>query len=359
MVNKIETKLLHVDKNVEDNKSCVHIVDAARLIRAGEVVAFPTETVYGLGANALSDEAVGKIYQAKGRPSDNPLIVHIGEMSQLALVARDVSDDAQRLIDAFWPGPLTLILPSTSAVAKLVTAGLPTVGVRMPDHPVALELIRQANVPIAAPSANLSGRPSPTSAEHVRKDLAGKIAAILDGGQTGVGVESTVIDMTVYPALILRPGGVTYEQIKSVLGQVEMDPAFLVDAETSPRSPGMKYAHYAPKGELWLVSGETAAVRRKMEELLLQAKRSGLRTGVLATAESASLWSGKPFVDAVLPCGSSSDLAAVARDLYATLRAFDDLQIQFIVSETFPRTDMGLAVMNRLEKAAAGRILSV
>jgi L-threonylcarbamoyladenylate synthase len=359
MTNQIETKVWIVDKDVENWQSCAQIVDAAELIRQGEVVAFPTETVYGLGANALSNEAVEKIFLAKGRPSDNPLIVHIGEMSQLRMVAREIPERAMKLIDAFWPGPLTLILPKTDQVASLVTAGLDTVGVRMPDHPLALALIREAGVPIAAPSANRSGRPSPTTADHVRGDLNHRIAGILDGGCTGVGVESTVLDVTVEPAVILRPGGITLEQIKEVIGDVELDPAFLVGATETPRSPGMKYAHYAPEGEMWLVFGRTEAVRDKMLELLASAKRHGRKTGVLATEETASFWRQQADADVVLSCGSRNDLHSVAQQLYAVLRQFDDEQVQFIAAETFPREGMGMAVMNRLEKAAGGRIVRV
>lgn len=359
MGKQMITKMWTVDKDVEDPLTCTQIVDAARLIREGEVVAFPTETVYGLGADALSNQAVEKIFKAKGRPSDNPLIVHIGSIEQLTQVVSQVTDEAKRLLDAFWPGPLTLILPKQQTVADLVTAGLETVGVRMPDHPVALGLIQAAGVPIAAPSANLSGKPSPTTAGHVRVDLDGKIAAIVDGGPTGVGVESTVIDMTVHPAMILRPGGVTYEQLQEVLGIVEIDPSFLLGTEESPRSPGMKYTHYAPEGELWLVKGGANQVRQQMEGMLQDAKRLGRKTGVLVTAETKALWQGYAQADVVLSCGSVDDLGSVARDLYAVLRQFDDLGVQYIVSPVFPRSGMGLAVMNRLEKAAGGRVATV
>jgi len=361
MTKKIDTKIWHVDKNVEQFQSYPQVVDelvdAAQLIKNGELVAFPTETVYGLGANALSDEAVEKIYTAKGRPSDNPLIVHIGDLSQLPLVAREVSEKAKRLMDAFWPGPLTLFLPKTDAVASRVTAGLPSVGVRMPDHPVALALLKAAEVPIAAPSANRSGRPSPTTAEHVLEDLRGRIAGIVDGGHTGVGVESTTIDMTVDPPMIHRPGGITYEQIKEVIGEVDIDPAFMQEAQENPLSPGMKYTHYAPQGELWLVAGESSEARAKMAELLQEAHRRGYKTGVMTAAEDVRQWENSPYADVVLPCGSKDDLTSVARDLYATLRSFDEKGVQFIVSSTYPRQGMGLAVMNRLEKAASGRII--
>lgn len=358
MLLPMVTKMWTVDKGVEDLETCAQIVDAARLIQQGEVVAFPTETVYGLGADALSNQAVEKIFVAKGRPSDNPLIVHIGSIGQLETVVSQVTDDAQRLIEAFWPGPLTLILPKQDTVADLVTAGLETVGVRMPDHPVALSLINAAGVPIAAPSANLSGKPSPTTAQHVRGDLEGRIAAIVDGGATGVGVESTVIDMTVKPAMILRPGGVTFEQLQAVLGTVEIDPAFLLGAEESPRSPGMKYTHYAPEGELWLVNGKREAVHKRMESMLREARQMGCKTGVLVTSENAAEWEGSDCADAVLSCGSLSDLGSVARDLYGVLRQFDSLGVQFMVAPVFPRKGMGLAVMNRLEKAAGGRVVT-
>jgi L-threonylcarbamoyladenylate synthase len=355
----VETKLLSVDKNVEHLETCAQVVDAARLLREGELVAFPTETVYGLGANAFSDEAVEKIYVAKGRPSDNPLIVHIADLAQLDEVAKDIPEVAFSLIKAFWPGPLTLLLPKTEQVAQRVTR-LETVGVRMPDHPLALALIRAAGVPVAAPSANRSGRPSPTTARHVQQDLDGRIAAILDGGETGVGVESTVLDLTVTPPMILRPGGITREQLLEVLAEVAVDPAFAAAKTQAPRSPGMKYTHYAPQGELWLVDGKGAdGVREKMRELLQQAKAQGLSTGVLATDETISDWQTSPGIDAVLSCGSSQDPASIARHLYACLRQFDDLGIQYIVAETFPRAGMGMAVMNRLEKAAGGRIVYV
>lgn len=349
----------HVEKNVENLQSCTQIVDAAALLRSGEVVAFPTETVYGLGANALSDESVEKIFLAKGRPSDNPLIVHIGERNQLPTVARHIPEKGNRLMEAFWPGPLTIILPKTDQVASLVTAGLDSVGVRMPDHKIALALLKEADVPIAAPSANRSGRPSPTTANHVLTDLDGRIAGVLDGGPTGVGVESTVIDVTVDPPIILRPGGVTREELEAVIGHVELDPSFQVGAVETPRAPGMKYTHYAPEGEMWLVMGEADKVRRQQADMLREAKRNGLRTGVLATEESADFWGEFAEADVVLSVGSTARLDEVAQQLYAALRQFDEEKVQYIVSETFSREGLGMAVMNRLEKAAGGRVLSV
>lgn len=353
------TKVWIVDKHVENAQTCTQVVDAAELLRNGDVVAFPTETVYGLGANALSDESVEKIFLAKGRPSDNPLIVHIGDKSQLSTVARHIPEKGNRLIEAFWPGPLTIILPKTDQVASLVTAGLDSVGVRMPDHDIALALLKEAGVPIAAPSANRSGRPSPTTAEHVLHDLDGRIAGVLDGGPTGVGVESTVIDVTVDPPMVLRPGGVTREELEAVIGPVELDPSFQVGAAQTPRAPGMKYTHYAPEGEMWLVAGEKDKTHMQQVEMLREAKRNGLRTGVLATEESTGFWSGRTEADVVLSVGSAARLDEVAQQLYAVLRKFDEEKVQYIVSETFSREGLGMAVMNRLEKAAGGRVLSV
>ncbi|WP_400162244.1 L-threonylcarbamoyladenylate synthase [Brevibacillus sp. TJ4] len=363
MERRVATKIWTVDKNVENNVesylSCTQIVDAASLLREGEVVAFPTETVYGLGANALSNEAVEKIFWAKGRPSDNPLIVHIGSKEQLSMVASQLPEKAERVIEAFWPGPLTVILPRTDRVASLVTAGLDSVGVRMPDHPMALALLREAGIPIAAPSANRSGRPSPTTASHVQADLDGRIAGILDGGLTGVGVESTVLDVTAEPPMILRPGGITREQLEAVIGPVAVDPSFEVGAVETPRSPGMKYTHYAPEGEMWLVAGEFSQVRQKKAEMLRQARQHGLKTGVLTTDEHLDFWRDVADADVVFSVGSSARLEEVAQRLYAVLRQFDDANVQFIVSEAFSRDGLGMAVMNRLEKAAGGRILSV
>lgn len=359
MALKRKTKVWIVDKNVENLQACTQIVDAAQFLRDGETVAFPTETVYGLGADALSDEAVEKIFMAKGRPSDNPLIVHIADKEQVNDIASSLPEKGAALIEAFWPGPLTLILPKTERVASLVTAGLDTVGVRMPDHPVALALIKQAGVPVAAPSANRSGRPSPTTAEHVMADLAGRIVGVVDGGATGVGVESTVLDVTVEPPLICRPGGITREQLEEVIGEVAIDPAFLPDAAEAPRSPGMKYTHYAPEGEMWLVDGEESRVYEQMRTMLAEAKRHGRKTGVMATMESLPYWRQQQVADVVISVGSRSELEQVAQHLYGVLREFDDEQVQFIVGETFPRSGIGMAVMNRLEKAAGGRILTV
>ncbi|KHE69210.1 L-threonylcarbamoyladenylate synthase, partial [Halobacillus sp. BBL2006] len=247
----METKFWKPSQPLENNSS---IEEAAQLLRNQHVVAFPTETVYGLGADATNEEAVQRIFEAKGRPSDNPLIVHVADIEQVEELAQNIPERAYQLMEAFWPGPLTLVLESNGVAAKNVTAGLSTIGIRMPDHPLALALLRNAGKPLAAPSANRSGRPSPTEAEHVWQDLNGRVSGILDGGATGVGVESTVLDCTSQPPVILRPGGVTKEDLEKILSKVDIDNA-LKDEQRQPKSPGMKYTHYAPEAPLWLVEG--------------------------------------------------------------------------------------------------------
>lgn len=348
-MKEIETKYWIVDKVDLLNDSCPQLREASSLIHAGEVVAFPTETVYGLGGNALSNESIDKIFIAKGRPNDNPLIVHVASEQQLLKVVSTVPPLAKRLMRAFWPGPLTLVLPKGESISENVTAGLDTVAVRIPDHPVALKLIELADVPIAAPSANLSGRPSPTSAKHVLNDLKGRISGVVDGGTTGIGVESTVVDCTEEIPIILRPGGVTKEQLEEVVGIVTIDPA-LTDDGQAPRSPGVKYKHYAPKGAMTLVSGSPAFLQNQVNN----DKESGYKVGVLTTKENEAFYKA----DVVLSCGSRKDLYSVARHLYDTLRTFDEYDVDIILSEVFPQEGVGKAIMNRLEKAAAGRSIT-
>lgn len=351
----IQTKYWHVDNCVDDLLDCPQVREAALLLRQNELVAFPTETVYGLGGNGLVDETVEKIYTAKGRPSDNPLILHIADRGQLVDMVANVPLLAEALMEAFWPGPLTLVLPKKIGVAKRASAGLDTVAVRMPDHPVAEALIRVAGIPVAAPSANLSGRPSPTTGGHVREDLEGRIAGILDGGPTGIGVESTVVDVTGEVPLILRPGGITAEQIAEITGEVAVDPGLLGDGPDAPRSPGMKYRHYAPDGEMWLVEApDEVQMRARLVQAVRQAKREGRRIGVLTTEESAAAYTD---ADVVLACGQRTDMISVARQLYDVLRRFDQEHVDVIFSETFPHTGVGAAVMNRLVKAAGGKYL--
>ncbi|MBO1624050.1 threonylcarbamoyl-AMP synthase [Bacillus cereus] len=344
----MHTNMWVVDNVVEIKKDYPQLQEAARLLRENEAIAFPTETVYGLGANAMNDEAIAKIFEAKGRPSDNPLIVHIGAKSQLGEIVREITPVAEELMKHFWPGPLTIILPKKDGISEKVTAGLDTVGVRMPDHPVALALIEEANVPVAAPSANRSGRPSPTLASHVYEDLNGKIAGIVDGGATGVGVESTVIDCTSDVPTILRPGGITKEQLEDVIGTVSLDPA-LKDEKEKPKAPGMKYTHYAPKAPLSIVEGS----RDFIQQLVDKKKSEGYAVGVLTTEENQHVYKA----DVVLSCGMRSDLASVATKLYDVLRTFDASKVDMIFSESFPNEGIGNAIMNRLTKAAGHHII--
>ncbi|EJP85451.1 threonylcarbamoyl-AMP synthase [Bacillus cereus] len=344
----MHTNMWVVDNVVERKKYYPQLQEAAKLLRENEAVAFPTETVYGLGANAMDDEAIAKIFEAKGRPSDNPLIVHIGTKSQLDGIVKEIPPVAEKLMAHFWPGPLTIILPRKEGISERVTAGLNTVGVRMPDHPVALALIEEANVPVAAPSANRSGRPSPTLASHVYEDLNGKIAGIVDGGATGVGVESTVIDCTSTVPTILRPGGITKEQLEAVIGTVSLDPA-LKDEKEKPKSPGMKYTHYAPKAPLSIVKGS----REFIQQLVDEKKEEGFKVGVLTTEEYQHIYNA----DVILSCGVRSDLASVATKLYDVLRTFDASEVDVIFSESFPNEGIGNAIMNRLTKAAGHHII--
>jgi L-threonylcarbamoyladenylate synthase len=345
----MKTMVWKVDKHVDNLESNPHVVDAAQLLRKNEVVALPTETVYGLGGNAESDEAVAKIFAAKGRPGDNPLIIHIAEKEQILRFVTEIPIKAEQLMEAFWPGPLTIIFKKKDGVlSETATAGLATVAVRMPNHPVAMALLKKCQLPIAAPSANSSGKPSPTNAEHVMEDLAGKIAGVLDGGATGVGVESTVVDCTESIPVILRPGGVTKEQLEAVIGEVRVDPA-LANDDSKPKAPGMKYQHYSPNAPLYLVEGSRAFLQHLVDEK----KKEYLRVGVLTTEENVAEYSS----DVVLACGKRLELSTVAASLYETLRAFNHEKVDIIYSEVFPDSGVGNAVMNRLQKAAGNKLI--
>jgi len=345
----METKLWVVDKNGDNLKSYPHIKEAARLLTNNEVVAFPTETVYGLGANATLDHAVNKIFEAKGRPSDNPLIVHIANRTQLDDIASDVPDVVDILIEHFWPGPLTLVLRKKATyISERVTAGLDTVAVRMPDHPIALAILEEAKVPVAAPSANLSGRPSPTTAAHVVDYLKGRISGIVDGGPTGVGLESTVLDCTEEVPVILRPGGITKEQLERVCGQVHVDAALVVEGQ-APKSPGMKYTHYAPKAPVSIVEGSP----QFLQDVVKEKQLAGFKVGVLTTSEREGFYDAERIVI----CGTRSDLKTVASGLYDALRSFDESDVDYIISESFPQEGLGVAIMNRLLKAASFQVI--
>lgn len=335
-------------------------IDEAEMQRAGEVlkngglVAFPTETVYGLGADALDERASVKIYGAKGRPSDNPLIVHIADWEDIYKIAVDIPKEAKLLADKFWPGPLTMVLKKSEAVPLTTTGGLSTVAVRMPDHRIARELIRAGGGYIAAPSANTSGRPSPTKAQHVAEDMDGIIEMIIDGGDVSIGLESTIVDLTDEVPTILRPGYINQEMLEVVVGQVEMDKG-LISEDAKPKAPGMKYRHYAPKAELIIVEGEMRRVRERINELVKEAEASGKKVGVIGTDESLLYYKA----DLVTSIGSREDEITIAQHLYGILRDFDSSDIDIIYSESFETPHMGQAIMNRLIKAAGHQIIEV
>lgn len=346
---KTEIKKLNLDKIDEEI-----VEEAAEIIREGGLVAFPTETVYGLGADAMSVSASKKIYEAKGRPSDNPLIVHIADSGDLKKLTDKVPKEAKKLADAFWPGPLTMIVQKNEAVPYETTGGMDTVAVRMPNHPVALALIKASGTFIAAPSANTSGRPSPTKAGHVKQDLDGKIPLILDGGIVGIGIESTIVDLTEETPMILRPGYITKEMLEEVIGEVQIDPGIIAsDSLEKPRAPGMKYKHYAPKAELTLVTGEREAVVNTINRLTKEQMSCGKKVGIIATDETAA---GYPKGD-ILSIGTRGDEDTIARHLYSILRKFDDIGVDLIYSESFASSGLGQAIMNRLLKAAGHHVL--
>jgi L-threonylcarbamoyladenylate synthase len=328
---------------------------AANVIRKGGLVAFPTETVYGLGANALDSNAVASIFKAKERPADNPVIVHIASKTDLYRLAKSVPSKVEKLAARFWPGPLTLVLKRSSTVPDVTVAGLDTVGIRIPRNKIALALIHMSGVPIAAPSANRAGKPSPTTAKHVMDDLAGRIDIVLDGGSTQVGVESTVIDMTSRVPQILRPGGTSYEELKAVLGETKLHPATLSEkpaASLRARAPGMKHRHYAPKAEMILVEGDPDKVIKRVKELAAISMADGKKVGILATNESLSNYDG----DVLKSLGSRNNLAEVAKNLFRLLREFDEENVDIIIAEGVPSRGLGLAVMNRLRRAASFKI---
>ncbi|MCO5386159.1 L-threonylcarbamoyladenylate synthase [Desulfosporosinus sp.] len=327
------------------------INEGAEWLKAGELVAFPTETVYGLGANALDASACAKIFEAKGRPQDNPLIVHVCNLVMANNLVESWTSEAELCVQHFWPGPLTLILPKTALVPDIVTAGLVNVAIRMPSHPVALRLIEEAGFPIAAPSANLSGKPSPTRGSHVWRDMKGKIPLILDAGACEVGLESTVLDVSGGVPTILRPGGITKEQLEEVLSEVRADTP---SENQAPKAPGMKYRHYAPRGELLLVSGLRDRVVQRMGQEILRGQARLKKVAVLCTLESASLlhnW----FPDLLFVLGSKDRPQEVASNIFEGLRLCDERKMDLILVEGIEEAGLGSAVMNRLEKAAGKR----
>ena len=328
------------------------IKKSAEIIKKGGLVAFPTETVYGLGANALDKNAVKKIFQAKKRPPDNPIIVHIADFKDLTKLAKKIPKEAKILAKKFWPGPLTLILFKKKIVPDEVTAKANTVAIRMPDNKIALALIKASGVPIAAPSANLAGRPSPTTAQAVFEDLGDKIDLILDGGKTKFGIESTVIDLTVKPPLILRPGAISFEKLKKILKDLRLHPTILGKRtkEKIVKSPGMKYRHYAPKAILVLVQEEGREKIKKIKNLISQYQKQGKKVGVMCVSESKKFYK---MANLVLPVGSKKNLKKIAQNLFETLRKFDKKGMDIILSESFPEKEIGFSIMHRLKKAAS------
>lgn len=330
---------------------------AGQLIKNGGLVAFPTETVYGLGADALNSEAAVKIYAAKGRPSDNPLIVHIADYEALFHIALEVSEKAKALADQYWPGPLTMIFQKKESVPFRTTGGLQTVAVRMPGHKIALELIRKSGGYIAAPSANISGRPSPTQAQHVAEDMNGKIDMIIDGGEVGIGIESTIIDMSGAIPVILRPGFIDRSMIEAVIGPVVLDPTILRQntEQLRPKAPGMMYKHYAPKAELSIVEGSMESVVKTINDLCKEKCKKGYMVGIIATEETKQLY----HAGIVKVIGSRNEEASIVRGLYRVLREFDHTGVEFIYSESFADGEMGLAIMSRMLKAAGHKVISL
>ena len=332
--------------------------EACRILQKGGLVAFPTETVYGLGGDAMHPEASAKIYAAKGRPSDNPLIVHIADMDALEDIAQSVPEAAVKLADHFWPGPLTMIFPKKEAVPKSTTGGLETVAVRMPSHPVARALIRESGVYIAAPSANTSGRPSPTKAEHVKEDLDGRIDMILDGGAVGIGLESTIVDLSTGVPTILRPGYITGEMLEDVLGEVQVDPAILsqkMNPNIVAKAPGMKYRHYAPKGQMTIIEGDTGKVVDEINRLVKEKTDEGCSVAVIATEETKDAYECAN----VRSVGSRATEGSIAAGLYDILREMDHIGAEYIYAESFEKDTLGKAIMNRMLKAAAYHVIKV
>ncbi len=351
----MDTKMIQIEDTeaIRDEE----LAEAAGILRSGGLVAFPTETVYGLGANALDEAAAKKIYAAKGRPSDNPLIAHISKWEELKPLVSEIPEAGRKLAEAFWPGPLTMVFPKSEQVPYGTTGGLDTVAVRMPSDPVANRLIALAGVPIAAPSANTSGRPSPTTAWHVREDMNGRIEMIIDGGPVGIGLESTIVDVSGDVPTLLRPGAITMEMLEEVVGHVEIDPAIQGPPAEGmrPKAPGMKYRHYAPKAMLTLVEGEQDAVVAEINRLTAERMKEGRAVGIICTEETKNRYPA----GILRSIGLRAHEETIAHNLFAVLREFDDLEADVIYSESFSSDHLGQAIMNRLMKAAGYHVIKV
>lgn len=345
----MQTEIIKIDRSHMDLNA---LKKAGDILRAGGLVAFPTETVYGLGGNGLDESASEKIYAAKGRPSDNPLIIHIADMEYLDKIVKDVPEAARKLAEAFWPGPLTMIFNKSACVPYGTTGGLDTVAVRMPSDEIAREMIRQGGGYVAAPSANTSGRPSPTTAEHVYEDMNGKIPLILDGGAVEIGLESSIVDLTTDMPTILRPGYITLEMVRQVLGEAEVDRGLIAsDSGIRPKAPGMKYRHYAPKADLKIVEGP----EEKVVSYINARADESRKVGIICTEETREKY---PLGD-VKCIGSRRDELSIASHLFAILREFDEDGVEAIYSESFDTPGLGQAIMNRLLKAAGHQRIDV
>ncbi len=350
----METKIVLMDEQSINEKI---LADAGDIIRSGGLVAFPTETVYGLGGDALNEKSSERIYRAKGRPSDNPLIVHICRREDMKAIVKEVPETAWKLAEVFWPGPLTMILHKSEKIPYTTTGGLDTVAVRMPRHKVALAFIEAAGGYIAAPSANTSGKPSPTLAKYVEEDMSGRIEMLIDGGEVGIGLESTIVDLTEEIPMILRPGYITKAMLEEVLGEVKVDRTILSDTtDKAPKAPGMKYRHYAPKGNLTIIAGMQEDVVKEINRRAERMREGGEKVGIIGTDATISLYIG----DSIKSAGKREDEESIARALYRILREFDDEGVTAIYSEAFDDTaksgGIGQAIMNRLLKAAGHHI---
>ena len=336
IISKIDIN--NIDKN--------EIKKQSKLLSEGKTVIFPTETVYGLGANALDEDAVKKIYEAKGRPSDNPLIVHIYDKEEVYNLAENINEKAKTIMDKFWPGPITIILNKKNIVPYRTSGGLETVAIRMPSHLIAREIIKEAGVPIAAPSANISGRPSPTKADHVYEEMNGRVSGIVLGGDCNFGLESTVLDVTTENPMILRPGSITKEDLEKVIGEVSIDPSLeRKEDNKKAKAPGMKYTHYSPDADVYIVSGNIEDTISKINSLVVENNKKGLKTGVMCLEQNKNSYKGE-----VVSLGST--LEEVGSNLFDVLRQMDKMNIDIVYSEEFPRDGVGQAIMNRLLKSA-------
>lgn len=351
----MKTKIIKVDpKNFKTND----IKEASLALQKGGVVAFPTETVYGLGADGLNKLAAKKIYQAKGRPSDNPLILHIADFDALNVLTKNPSVEGLKLAHRFWPGPLTLIFDKRERVPYSTTGGLDTVGIRMPAHPIAYQLIKESGVYVAAPSANISGKPSPTIARHVIEDLDGRIDYIIDGGKVAIGLESTIVDVTGDIPNILRPGYITAQMIEETVGRVHIDKAVIAkesDPNIVAKAPGMKYKHYAPKGEVIIFEGKINRVIHKINQMAEEKIKDGYKVGIIATDETLAFYD----LGYIRTIGTRSDEDTIASGLFEVLRNFDYDNVDYIFTESFESDNLGQAIMNRLLKAAGYHIITV